>query len=61
VAALEGERRRLERIGFETPLAHCHQQLRFWRFVSGLLELPRESGSATAPGDPSWPPAAPRP
>ena len=60
VAALEGEQRRLERIGFETPLARCHRQLRYWRFVSGLLALPRESGTASAPGDPSWP-AAPRP
>jgi hypothetical protein len=57
VSALEHERRRLERIGFETPLARCHEQLRYWRFVSGLLALP--PGAAAAPGDPTWA-AAPR-
>ena len=58
VDALERERRRLERIGFENPLARCHEQLRYWRFVSGLLALP--TGGAATPGDPTWA-AAPRP
>ena len=59
VAALEGEQRRLERIGFETPLVRCHEQLRYWRFLSGLLSLPHAAPSGSAPEDGSWP-AAPR-
>jgi len=41
VDALSAERSRLQRLGLETPLAHCDQQLRYWRFVAGLLSLPR--------------------
>lgn len=37
LASLEGERRRLERLGLETPLQRCHSQLRYWGFVAGLL------------------------
>jgi len=40
VASLREEERRLERIGFETPLARCHQQLRYWSFVRALCLLP---------------------
>lgn len=36
VAALEREQRRLERLGLEQPLARCHHQLRYWRFVRAL-------------------------
>ena len=39
VASLREERRQLERIGLEQPLARCHEQLRYWEFVSGLLSL----------------------
>lgn len=39
VASLRGEQRRLQRLGFETPLARCHQQLRFWSFVSAVCSL----------------------
>lgn len=39
VTTLREERRRLERLGLETPLARCHQQLRYWEFVTGLLSL----------------------
>jgi hypothetical protein len=39
VASLREERRRLERIGFEEPLARCHEQLRYWEFVSGVLAV----------------------
>jgi len=39
VRSLEGEQRRLDRLGFELPLARCHEQLRYWRFVSGVLGL----------------------
>jgi hypothetical protein len=55
VAALRAERRRLERLGLEAPLARCHHQLRYWEFVSRLLALP-----ASALGEPSWPDASPR-
>jgi hypothetical protein len=44
VASLRNEQRRLERLGFETPLARCHQQLRFWSFVSAVCSL--EPGKA---------------
>ena len=44
MASLREEQRRLERLGFETPLARCHQQLRFWSFVSAVCSL--ESGKA---------------
>ena len=37
--ALEVEQRRLERLGFELPLARCHQRLRYWQFVAGMLAL----------------------
>jgi len=37
IASLQGEQRRLERIGFELPLARCHDQLRYWQFLSGMF------------------------
>jgi hypothetical protein len=40
LASLDQERRRLERLGFETPLARCHDQIRYWRFVAALVALP---------------------
>lgn len=39
VASLREEQRRLERLGFELPLARCDRQLRFWRFVSAVCAL----------------------
>ncbi len=39
VASLESEQRRLARLGFELPIARCHQQLRYWRFVESMLSL----------------------
>lgn len=44
VVSLRDEQRRLERLGFETPLARCHEQLRFWSFVSALCSI--EPGKA---------------
>jgi len=41
LASLDHERRRLERLGLETPLARCHEQIRYWRFVAALVGLPR--------------------
>lgn len=32
--ALAGEARRLERIGFETPLARCRAEQGFWTFLA---------------------------
>ena len=40
VASLQEEGRRLERLGLETPLARCHEQLRYWEFVKAMLSLP---------------------
>ena len=39
VASLRDEQRRLQRLGFETPLARCHEQLRYWTFVRALISL----------------------
>jgi len=39
VSSLRQEQRRLERLGFETPLARCHEQLRFWEFVQAVCSL----------------------
>ena len=39
VSSLRREQRRLERLGFETPLARCHEQLRFWEFVRAVCSL----------------------
>ena len=36
VNSLREEQRRLQRLGFELPLARCHQQLRYWSFVRAL-------------------------
>ena len=40
VASLREEGRRLERLGLETPLARCHEQLRYWEFLKAMLSLP---------------------
>ena len=45
VTALREERRRLERLGFEMPLARCHERLRYWEFVAGMLSLPPHEAS----------------
>lgn len=45
VASLESEQRRVERLGFELPMARCHEQLRYWRFVESLLAM-RAAGEA---------------
>lgn len=36
LGSLDGERRRLERLGFELPLARCHQERRYWEFLRAL-------------------------
>ncbi|HTR97977.1 MAG TPA: hypothetical protein VMH61_08750 [Candidatus Acidoferrales bacterium] len=45
LTSLHGEQRRLERLGFELPLARCHQQIRFWGFVRALCALESEGRS----------------
>jgi len=49
IGSLQGEQRRLERIGFELPLARCHDQLRYWQFLSGMF------AAAAAPNRPMTP------
>ncbi len=36
LASLDHEQQRLDRLGFETPIARCHQQRRFWEFVRAI-------------------------
>lgn len=43
LGSLREEHRRLSRLGFEVPLARCHQQIRFWSFVSAVCSLERGS------------------
>jgi hypothetical protein len=40
--SLRHERRRLERLGFELPLARCHEETRYWSFVQAIDALPSE-------------------
>ncbi len=54
LASLWEERRRVERLGLELPLARCHEQLRYWSFVSGLLALPACLEPLGSAGAPSW-------
>ena len=53
LGALLDEQHRLERLGFELPIARCHQQVRYWSFVTRLLAIAAAEGAA--PGEPSWP------
>jgi len=46
VASLREERRRLERLGWETPLARCHEQLRYWEFMASVLSLTKRPEDA---------------
>jgi hypothetical protein len=48
LASLEKEERRLLRLGFEIPLARCHQELRYWRFLDGICSLAHEQRSAAS-------------
>ena len=56
LSALLDEERRLARLGFELPLARCHEQVRYWGFVTRLLSLP---ATPEPPRGFSWP-SAPR-
>lgn len=37
--ALADEERRLERLGFEIPLARCRESRRYWSFMRGLFTV----------------------
>ena len=49
--SLREERRRLERLGLELPLARCHHETRYWNFLAVLFTLPSLSGTNTGRGD----------
>jgi hypothetical protein len=59
IASLTDEQRRLERLGFELPLARCHDQLRYWRFLDGLLTA-AATRAARRQGIGAWPAAGDR-
>ena len=59
IASLTDEQRRLERLGFEMPLARCHDQLRYWRFLDGLITS-AAAGVARRQGIGAWPAAGDR-
>jgi hypothetical protein len=52
LGALLDEQHRLERLGFELPIARCHQQVRYWGFVTRLLSI---TAVDEARGEASWP------
>jgi hypothetical protein len=58
LTSLSNESRRLERLGFELPLARCHAQRRYWSFLQALYSLPTDMSSRTiargADGESSW-------
>jgi len=37
--SLREERRRLERLGLELPLARCHHETRYWTFLDALFAV----------------------
>lgn len=37
--SLDSEQRRLERLGFELPLARCHEERRYWRFLDAVHRI----------------------
>jgi hypothetical protein len=60
VAALREEQRRLERIGFELPLARCQSQLRYWRFVHALVSIAAADAPPRREAISAWPVVADR-
>ena len=56
LATLGAESRRLERLGLELPTARCHEQRRYWMFLSALFALPGSAIERFTPrADASWP------
>jgi hypothetical protein len=41
--SLQAEERRLQRLGLELALARCGDQIRYWRFVAGILAVTGDS------------------
>jgi hypothetical protein len=39
LASLRDERRRLERLGLELPLARCQAQYRYWEFLGAIAAI----------------------
>ena len=48
--ALREERRRLERLGLESPLARCHHETRYWSFLAALFTTPSCPGFSAGRG-----------
>jgi hypothetical protein len=55
LTTLGDESRRLERIGFELPLARCHEQRRYWSFLHALYSLPADTVTPASGVDGEWP------
>jgi hypothetical protein len=55
--SLAAERRRLERLGLEPPLARCQEEVRYWDFLAALHSLPTRSGPLEERGGFTWPDA----
>ena len=49
--SLREERRRLDRLALELPLARCHYETRYWNFLSALFTAPACSPPNTVGGD----------
>jgi hypothetical protein len=54
--SLADEARRLERLGFELPLARCHEEQRYWNVLAAVFALPG-CEAQQGKGGPSWPDA----
>jgi hypothetical protein len=54
LATLDGEARRLERLGFELPLARLHEERRYWRFLHALFTIAEPDAGHAIDRDP-WP------
>ncbi|HYM81486.1 MAG TPA: hypothetical protein VEY91_08745 [Candidatus Limnocylindria bacterium] len=57
LSSLDHESRRLERLGFERPLARCAAQRRYWSFLQALFSIPAATprpgfGDVTCPAAP---------
>jgi len=55
VRSLREERRRLERLGLERPLARCHHETRYWSFLAAMFALPSRSGPVAGHQEFPWP------
>jgi hypothetical protein len=51
LVSLSAERRRLERLGFELPLARCHEETRYWNFVAAVCAIQANEEGTSCPDD----------